>query len=245
MQDFSHTEAWAFIRAAPNYRSAAELEAHFARVLEAFGFDRYACSRLDGPNSMVSLSSKGLDSWDEHRLEQGYLEVDPCAAWIGAGRPSFAWGEARAWSERNGKTSPKERTMWDEAASDGMKGGLIVSAPGPSGHLLITRIMTGARDIRPVDRPILDGLSVIFSTLMLRLYEQAHDRPLNAVLTQREVECLRWAGGGLTDMDIGERLGISRRTVNNHIENAKRKLAAPNRLAAYKRAHDLGLLGAE
>jgi len=244
MQDFSHTEAWAFIRAAPNYRSAVELEAHFARVLEAFGFDRYACARLDGPNSLLPLASKGLETWTEHWEEQGYIKVDPCARWTLAGRPSFAWAEARAWSERRGPLSPRELGLWDDAASDGMRGGMVVTTPGPSGQVLITRIMTGARDIRPADRPILDGLSVIFSTLMLRLYEQAHDRPLNSVLTHREAECLRWAGDGLTDMDIGERLGISFRTVNNHIENAKRKLGVRNRVGAYKRALDLDLLSA-
>ncbi len=54
--------------------------------------------------------------------------------------------------------------MWDEAASDGMKGGHDRLHARPGGQVLVTRIMTGARDIRPVDRPILDGLSVIFST---------------------------------------------------------------------------------
>lgn len=244
MHDFSHTEAWAFIREAPNYRSAPELEAHFARVLGAFGFDRYACARLDGLKSILPLSSKGLDAWDERWGEQGYIKVDPCARWTMAGRPSFVWAEARAWSERNSPATPQERDLWEDAASDGMKGGMVVTTPGPGGQVLITRIMTGARDVRPADRPILDGLSVIFSTLMLRLYEQAHDRPLNSVLTHREAECLRWAGDGLTDLDIGERLGISFRTVNNHIENAKRKLGVRNRVAAYKRALDLDLLSA-
>lgn len=242
MYEFPHTEAWAFIRQAPNYRSAAELEDHFGRVLIAFGFDRYACARIDAQRSAVWLAAKGVSAWEEHYAEQGYVQVDPCVSWTRAGRRSFAWNEARSWSERSGRSSKRERGLWDDASADGMNGGMVVTTPGPNGQVLVTRLMTAAHEIRPVDRPILDGLSVIFSNLMLRLYEQSQDRPLNTVLTHREAECLRWAGEGLTDMDIGERLGISHRTVNNHVENAKRKLGAPNRMAAFRRALDMGLL---
>lgn len=244
MFEFAHAEAWSFIREAAKYRDQDTLTAHFQRVLEAFGFDRFICLRSNDQNHPITLASSNIDDWVNHYVEQGYQAVDPCRMWSLSGRPEFSWSEARKWSERRGDGPSKEGELWGEAAADGMKGGLVITNPGPGGHVLITRIMTGETVIRPVDRPILDGLAVIYSTMLLRLHEEAHDTPLNAVLTRREAECLRWASLGLTDLDIGDRLALSARTVNNHIERAKRKLGASNRIAAYRKAMELGLLAA-
>ena len=242
MIEFAHAEAWTFIREASQYRDSEKLTAHFARVLAAFGFDRFICSRTDGSGVPTALASLNIDKWASHYLEQGYMAVDPCKMWNRAGRPEFSWAEARRWSERRGLLNSKERDLWAEASADGMNGGLVITNSGPAGHVLITRIMTEGRDIRPADRPILDGLAVIYSTMLSRLLEEAHDKPLNSVLTLREAECLRWASLGLTDLDIGDRLGLSPRTVSNHVENAKRKLGSPNRIAAFRKATELGLL---
>jgi LuxR family transcriptional regulator, activator of conjugal transfer of Ti plasmids len=45
-------------------------------------------------------------------------------------------------------------------------------------------------------------------------------------LTPREIACLQWIARGKNSWDIGEILGVSRRTVVFHLENAKRKLNA-------------------
>jgi DNA-binding CsgD family transcriptional regulator len=174
--------------------------------------------------------------------EAGYHEHNPCKHWRDAGRDAFTWGEVQAWSRRAGEAHPKARAMWGEAAANGMRDGLTVTSPGSEGQVLVTRLITDQRQIRSVDRPLLESLAIVFATLRLRLHEQADDRPLNSVLTAREAECLRWASRGLTDYAIAEHLGVSAKTINFHIENARKKLGAPNRLAAYHRALELDAL---
>lgn len=49
---------------------------------------------------------------------------------------------------------------------------------------------------------------------------------LDARLTSREAECLRWAAAGKTAWEISGILAVSERTVVAHTENAKRKLGA-------------------
>ncbi|WP_352916861.1 LuxR C-terminal-related transcriptional regulator [Mesorhizobium sp. M1348] len=44
------------------------------------------------------------------------------------------------------------------------------------------------------------------------------------VLTPREFECLKWAARGKSARDVGQILGVSKRTVTFHLENAKEKL---------------------
>ena len=54
-------------------------------------------------------------------------------------------------------------------------------------------------------------------------------------LTEREHEVAQLAAKGLTNAEIAERLVLSRRTVENHIASALRKLGIPNRAAIANR----------
>lgn len=67
--------------------------------------------------------------------------------------------------------------------------------------------------------------------------------PTEEVLTPREIEVLRWIADGLTGPQIAERTGLSRSTVNTHVEHAREKLGARTRTEAVARAVRQGLLG--
>jgi LuxR family transcriptional regulator, quorum-sensing system regulator BjaR1 len=51
-------------------------------------------------------------------------------------------------------------------------------------------------------------------------------------LTSREVEVLTWAAQGKSAWEIGEILEIAKRTVDEHVQTAVRKLGAVNRTHA-------------
>jgi DNA-binding NarL/FixJ family response regulator len=55
-------------------------------------------------------------------------------------------------------------------------------------------------------------------------------------LNERELECLTWSARGKTSPEIATILGLSKRTVNFHIENACRKLNVSTRTEAVARA---------
>lgn len=52
------------------------------------------------------------------------------------------------------------------------------------------------------------------------------------LLSIRQVECLSLAAEGLTSADIGERLGLSPRTVDEHLTGACRVLGVRTRIQA-------------
>ena len=54
-------------------------------------------------------------------------------------------------------------------------------------------------------------------------------------LSPREIECVRLAGVGLEDKEITARLGISPRTVGNHLHRAYGKLGVSDRRLAARR----------
>jgi DNA-binding CsgD family transcriptional regulator len=63
-------------------------------------------------------------------------------------------------------------------------------------------------------------------------------------LTRRECEVLDWIAQGKSDWQIGQILSISAKTVNYHVENAKRKLGVATRIQAVVAAIRAGDLDA-
>jgi DNA-binding NarL/FixJ family response regulator len=60
-------------------------------------------------------------------------------------------------------------------------------------------------------------------------------------LTARETEVLRFVAKGLTARRIADRLGLSHRTVENHVQNVLRKLQLANRVELTRYAIERGL----
>ena len=59
-------------------------------------------------------------------------------------------------------------------------------------------------------------------------------------LSERELEIIDLVAQGLTNQEIGERLMISKRTVDNHVSNVFTKTGAKNRVALLNWAMDHG-----
>lgn len=66
--------------------------------------------------------------------------------------------------------------------------------------------------------------------------------PSESRLSKREVECLRWAAIGKTDLEISMIMSRSRATVRFHIHNASIKLNAVNRSQTVFKAAQLGYI---
>jgi DNA-binding NarL/FixJ family response regulator len=92
----------------------------------------------------------------------------------------------------------------------------------------------GADDyvIKPVDFEILDTI------IKARLFRVARLAPYLQLinLSDREIEVLTWAASGKTSAEIAKILGISKRTIDFHIDNAREKLGVKNRTQAVIKA---------
>jgi DNA-binding response OmpR family regulator len=66
--------------------------------------------------------------------------------------------------------------------------------------------------------------------------------PTLVELNDREVECLTWAARGKTSAEVAQILGLTKRTVDFHIDNARTKLGAATRIEAVGKAAAGGLI---
>lgn len=125
-----------------------------------------------------------------------------------------------------------EHTDVLEAVKAGALGYLVKSA-GPDELLVAVR---RTADGFPVFTPGLAGL-------VLGEYRRLADEraPSGPALTDRETDVLRLVAKGMTSRQIGERLTVSHRTVETHVQNTLRKLQLHNRVQLVRYAIEQGL----
>jgi DNA-binding NarL/FixJ family response regulator len=117
---------------------------------------------------------------------------------------------------------------------------------GATGYLLKS---AGADELLAAVRRTADGFPVFtpgLAGLVLGEYRRLASEPEGAdgaapVLTERETEVLRLVAKGLTARQIGERLVLSHRTVESHVQNTLRKLQLHNRVQLVRYAIEQGL----
>src|SRR6516165_6773366 len=85
---------------------------------------------------------------------------------------------------------------------------------------------------KPID---FDVLATIITARLARV-ARLELRPKLAALNDREVETLTWVARGKTSTEIAQILGLSKRTVDFHIDNARTKLGAATRTQAVIKA---------
>jgi DNA-binding CsgD family transcriptional regulator len=85
--------------------------------------------------------------------------------------------------------------------------------------------------------------AAVDSGVLMRLGESRRGPAAHGQMTARESEVLGWVAVGKSDWAIGRILNISGKTVNFHVENAKRKLGVGTRIQAVIVALRIGLIG--
>jgi DNA-binding NarL/FixJ family response regulator len=122
-----------------------------------------------------------------------------------------------------------------EAVKAGAAGYLVKSA---SAEELLAAVQRTA-DGFPVFTP---GLAGLVLGEYRRLAGADRSGPAAPALTDRETDVLRLVAKGLTARQIGERLGVSHRTVETHVQSTLRKLQLHNRVQLARYAIEQGIV---
>jgi DNA-binding NarL/FixJ family response regulator len=121
-----------------------------------------------------------------------------------------------------------------EAVKAGAAGYLVKSASAEELLAAVRRTADGF----PVFTP---GLAGLVLGEYRRLAGADRSGPAAPALTDRETDVLRLVAKGLTARQIGERLGVSHRTVETHVQSTLRKLHLHNRVQLARYAIEQGI----
>lgn len=173
--------------------------------------------------------------------EHAWLFADPIISFM---RTAF---EPLTWSTNvTPDMSPAQRDWLQSERARGVGAGIAIPiqdyACGPA-YLSLFGVDEDAADgLLRRSAPQLAFTAARFHALAKSLVEGSAGRQGRALLTEREIECLRLAALGCTVAESGRTLSIAVRTVEFHLKNAAEKLGARSKLRAVALAVGTGLI---
>jgi DNA-binding CsgD family transcriptional regulator len=193
--------------------------------------------------SWTSLPADWVRLYDE----RAYVEVDP--------RMRGAWESPLPylWDRTNCGGSAAQREFFDAAADYGLASGVAVAlrnqfdAPGYFVLSSALPVITESRRqyITAIVGQVMVLATVVHNLLLTSVIEHCLAAPNEGQpLSERERACLQLAAAGLGAREIGAKLQIGERTVNNHFANLLAKMGAATRDEAIAIASAVGLVAA-
>ena len=191
-----------------------------------YGFRSFFISGLPDSNMDIAdavLLYGGNTAWYEHYVKMGYMRHDYIARHCLTTSLPFDWDEA----PYDPVTEPRMHALRIEAGEHGLDAGLCIP-------IHIEGMLDGGVSLVGDPKGLTDQQRLEVHMLALYTYGQLrylHKPPeVERVITEREAEVLKWVAAGKTAGEIADITGLSARTVNQHCENAQKRLGTSNRV---------------
>jgi LuxR family transcriptional regulator, quorum-sensing system regulator BjaR1 len=196
-------------------------------LLSGFGIDHfvlYQATDRGGKPTGARLCGKRHDEWRDHYVD---ADMAPRDDLMKSGKKSLmptTW--SRFQSEK--KVSKGQKKIFNEASDFGLKDGFYLPLIQPDGSMHgVSMMVQHKMDNEPRMLSALHLLAIYYSIAANRLglSPPAPPSPTDEpVLTDRQIDCLQWIREGLTPGAVGDKLGITEYTVNEHLQEARRRL---------------------
>jgi len=226
-------DALVFAERSEWFSSIDELNDAAGDVLARFGVTSFSANLISAPGRMVRpgiLFGRQWQEWSRIYNREGHANFDPALRMLHHKTVPFTWNEAR---ERFA-SAEGERVVRECLEYTGCGEGLVVPVRESDGAVLTAAFSGPQLETQPAARAVMHLVGHYYVTRGRELMFHIAPNP-NCPLTPRQIECLRWAHQGKSNLEISLILSISPNTVHNHIEAAKRLLGASKRhIAAFE-----------
>ena len=208
-----------------------------------FSFTYYAYHPHSASQLKYDMCSDNFKSWHQHYLQQQYNHIDSTLQFVYHNHLPIYWSLQNQLSQAKTET---ERQMRHDSIAFGAIDGLSIPIHGPHNNFAILVVVQMKGDDIPLktlslQRNLLLAAHQYYHYLQTHLLdEQTEVEAYN--LSQRETQCLVLIAQQLSVQEIAQRLEISQRTVNFHIQNLNKKLGTNNKYQSVNKALALKLL---
>lgn len=198
-------------------------------AISDYGFERFIISGLPDRGMDVRpfvMLSGWDDEWYERYTGLGYVHLDPVARHCFTTTLPFDWSEA----PYDWEADKPARQVMEEAHDFGMDEGFCVPVHMADGMQGVVSMVGKTDHLDDKSRLELHMLALYAHGRLRYLNGPAHAPPVRRAITPREAEILKWAATGRTAAEIAEITGLTPRTINQHCENAQKRMGTNNRL---------------
>lgn len=231
------TEALAF----PKDLALDSLESLIGDQLSQLGCNRYAFVALRPPaGRRQDYLSNYPREFSAHYLREGLKSVDPTF------RLAFESIDPLLWSEILAGVEEPEKRVFHDSSEFGICRGVTVPIHGPYRVMSTLSVASdlSQRDfdaMLPMVLPKIEQIGKAVHVHMLNRPDFGPPEP-GVRLTGRERDILSWTSSGKTSWEISQILGVSEKTVEQHLANARTRLGVYKTVHAVIKAYMLGLI---
>lgn len=235
-----------FLDKAKYCKTVEELSKEIQTIFENIGFPLWAYQTEGQPlqkDYKPVLVHNFPKKWEEHYVRNKCFEVDPVINYGSNITQPFQWSKLTQDINLN----KQELEYQDAANSFGMKDGLAIPLIGARGKISMVSLTTDENQkevskVMKVYRDQIIALSYAFHSIAKELIREEFFYTDKPKLTNREKECLLWTCRNKSSWEIGMILGISKSTVNFHLDNARRKYGVSNKFHLVLKAINDGVI---
>lgn len=236
-----NSRLWQYISSLQGAESINDIKDVCQIAFEQIGIQFFKYSRHDQSNLTNNEFSFYTcpTIWLSRYSLEGYSDIDPRLRHCKQKITPMLWTEDRPPETYD----EKEKRFWSDSYDYGLAKGITIPIRG---------VRNGFSMLCTSFFPEMDNSEDISHTLptlqmMTPYIHEAVERVMNKTiptpnLTNRELECLRWAVNGKTAWETAQILKVAERTAIFHLQNATKKLDATNKHHAISKAIALGLV---
>ena len=212
--------------------SISLLEKQFAALTRRYGFENAICVELppnDAPICAYTYTRRQWpDPWATHYRDQEYYRRDPYLKEAGINANAYTWAEVEA----NRVLDPHAQRIKRLHADYGLEDGFVAPMPGPQGRPAIV-CLAGRKSRIHLDpnvrRVLYYTCAAMFTRLTMLLNAESQSATYRALFTSRQMQCIQLAARGANNPAIAKALGVSPRTVQDHLDQARARIGASTR----------------
>lgn len=217
------------VEAVAELNSVQDIEDHLGCAISKWGFATFgvgAMPPLVKSAHPIIAAEKAPPGWRDFYKCESLYRINHIAAHVRASSMPFRYSEAPYDPDHS---ADNERFM--AIIRDYRIGKGIVVPVGRHRNVPACAWMAGENP--ELDDEVMTLVQLIALFTSSRIYALANpDDKSQKPLTTRERDVLTWAAYGKSAWEIGEILGIAKRTVDEHTQSAARKLGASNKTQA-------------
>jgi len=224
-----------------SFTSVSQVGARFAGAMAKLGFSALGINILPPPGQdadPVILTEIAPNGFRDLYVHERFYAADHLAAHARVAYEPFRFSDAPLAPE---KLQRQKRYLQALGTFDIAQG--IIIPIGRSANMPACAWLGGRNPELHADAILATQMISLFAASKAQALFSAGQRiEQSSGLTKREREVLQWAAAGKSAWEIGEILGIAKRTVDEHVQRASRKLNAINRTQAVATALRDGLI---
>jgi LuxR family quorum-sensing system transcriptional regulator CciR len=212
-----------------------ELTSECRKILAEWGSFHFAAGLFSPgrPRDHSIMAVDYPDVWAEHYFREGYLEIDSTITSAGARGSPYSWS-----FDYDAKS--KEGRLFRDIHEIGVRDGYTVPVHRPSGLVFVASFALRQSVVGAREKVMLHWLGALLSQKYTELTQGAVGHIPH--LTVRERDIMTWLARGKSSWSVGQILGISEHTVNQHLKNVLAKLQVNGRTLGIVKAIALGII---